>query len=274
VNTKRNLSRYVNIIFQVFISILLFAPFYFMLVSSVKTNEQILGSYFGIQFPMHFEYYARSFQKVIIYIKNSVIISFITLAGVSIVSSLTAYVFARYSFFGKKVLFILLLSFLMIPGVLTLIPQFVLIVKLGINNTSFACILPYIATGQIVFIFILRTFIEEIPRELFDSANIDGAGDIRIFSHIVYPLSKSMILSLGLMNLIFTWNDFIWPLTVLSSDSRRTITIGLYSFLGKQNILYGLLFAGFVIASVPVIVLFSLNMRNFIRGITAGGIKA
>lgn len=265
--------KYINIFFHICISILLFAPFYFMLVSSVKTNDQIFSNYISIQFPMHFEYYLRAYNKVIVYVKNSIIISLITLLGVTIVSSLSAFVFARHSFFGKNFLFFLLLSFLMVPANLTIIPQFVLVIRLGINNTLLACILPYIATGQIIFIFVLRTFIEDIPREFFDSAKIDGAGDLGVFLNIVFPLSKGMILSLGLMNLFYTWNDFIWPLTVLSSDSKRTITIGLYSFLGEQNIQYGLLFAGFVIASIPIVILFSLNMNNFIRGITAGGIK-
>lgn len=270
---KKRISFISNICFQIILVFLIYLPFYFMIISSFKTNDQILRNYFVLTFPLQFENYFRAFGKVMYYMLNSVIISGGTVVGVIILSCLAAYTFARFEFPGKKLLFILMLSFMMIPTVLTLIPQFVLIVGLGLNNTYFAAIFPYIAGGQIVFIFILRTFIEDIPKDLFDSAKIDGASDIRMFFHIVLPLAKPIIFSLALMNLLTTWNDFVWPLMVLPHEEMKTITVGLYSFMGEQSIRYGQLFAGFIIASIPFIILFALNMNSFIRGMTSGAIK-
>ena len=162
----------------------------------------------------------------------------------------------------------------MIPSILTLIPQFVLIVNLKLIGTFWATILPYIAYGQIMFIFILKTFIEGIPKELFDSVKIDGANDVKAFFHIVLPLAKPIITSLALMNFLANWNDFIWPLLVLKGDNMKTITVGLYSFTDAQQIQYGTMFAGFVIAALPLVLLFSINMKYFIQGVTSGAIKA
>ena len=273
-STRKKVFHQFNIVFQSIIVFFTFLPFYFMAVSSLKTNPQIISNYFGITFPLHFENYVKAFGRVAHYLWNSIVICGITVAGVILLSCISAYVFARYEFRGKKFLFILILSFLMIPGVLTLIPQFVLIVKLNLIGTRWAAILPYIAYGQIMAIFILRTFIEGIPRDIFDSAKIDGAGDIVAFFNIVIPFARPMITSLALMNFLANWNDFIWPLLVLPKEKMKTVTVGLYAFTDIQQIQYGILFAGFIIASVPLVVLFSLNMNYFIKGVTSGAIKA
>lgn len=167
-----------------------------------------------------------------------------------------------------------ILSFLMIPSILTLIPQFILIANMKLIGSKLALILPYAAWGQITFIFVLRTFIEEIPDDLFSCAKLDGANDIMTFRHIVFPIAKPMITSLALLNFLGNWNDLIWPSLVLHKDKSKTVTVGLYAFTGVQNIQYGLLFAGFVISSLPVVILFTVNMKYFIQGITSGAIKA
>lgn len=271
---KKKVYYYLNIVFQIILVFLTFLPFYFMIISSFKTNAQITESYFGITFPLNVENYIRAFNKVIFYLINSVVISGAAVAGVTLLACISSYVFARYEFVGKKILLMFFLSFLMIPGILTLIPQFVLIVKLNLNGTMWAVILPYIAYGQIVFIFILKTFIEGIPNDLFDSARIDGANAVFSFFNIVIPLAKPIITSLALMNFLANWNDFIWPLLVLKGDKMKTVTVGLYSFTDTQQIQYGMLFAGFVIASFPLMLLFSFNMKYFIQGVTSGAIKA
>lgn len=271
---RMNLGRIVNIGVQVAIIFFTFFPFYFMIVSSLKTTPQILERYFGFIAPFHFENYVRAAARVSYYMLNSLVICGVTVVGVILLSCVSAFIFARYEFPGKKALFMIILGFLMMPGILILIPQFVLVVRLGLNGTYWAAILPYVAFGQIIAIFILRSFIEGIPKDLFDSATMDGARPATAFRHIVIPLAKPIITSLALMNFLANWNDFIWPLLVLSREKTKTITVGLYAFTDVQQIQYGVLFAGFIIASVPLIILFSLNMRFFIRGMTAGAIKA
>lgn len=255
------------------ILLLTYFPIYFMLISSLKNNAQINANYFLMTFPLHFENYSAAFLKVVRYLGNSVIVSGGAVLGVMVIGCMSAYVFARYKFPGKNILYLFLLSFLMIPTVLTLVPQFVLVNNLGLNNTYWSCILPYMASGQIIFIVILRTFIEDIPVDLFDAAKIDGASEIRIFAQVVFPLAKQIIVSLLLINFLNSWNDFIWPQLTLTRDALKTVTVGLYAFTDAQQIQYGYMFAGFVIASVPLIVLFSANMKNFVSGITVGAVK-
>ena len=250
-----------------------FFPFYFMIISSFKSNAQILRDYFLPSFPLILENYVKAFKKVIYYLLNSSLVSGGTAAGVAVLSSLSSYVFAKFIFPGKNFLFLLLLSFIMIPGVLTLIPSFVLVAKMNLVNNYLGCIFPYIAHGQITFILILRAYIEQIPQDLFDSAKIDGASHPKIFIQIVFPLTKPIMFSLLLLNILSSWNDFIWPLLVLSKENMKTVTVGLYAFTDVQQVQYGLMFAGFIIASIPLIILFSLNMRYFIKGVTAGAVK-
>ena len=273
-SAKKRISRTLNITLQCFITILTFFPMYFMLITSFKSNEQILADYFGIVFPLHFHNYAAAFSRVMYYLYNSTVVCVAAVIGVSVLSAVSAYVFARYEFYGKKVLFLFILSFMMIPATLTMIPQFILIVNLKMIGTKLALILPYIAFGQILFIYVLRTFIEEIPKDLFDSAKIDGASDLMMFFNIVLPIAKPMITSLALLNFLTNWNDFAWPLLVLPKETSKTIAVGLYAFTSIQHIQYGLLFAGFVIASLPPLVLLTANMKYFIQGVTSGAIKA
>lgn len=271
---KNKAARGANIFLQIILVITTFLPFYFMLISSVKTNDQILNQYFLPVVPFHFDNYVKAFEKVIHYLYNSMIICIVSTIGVAVIACITAYIFARFVFPMKNTLFTILMAFMMIPSVLTLIPSYVLIAKLHLMNNLFGCILPYITSGQIQFIFILKTYIEQIPKDLFDAANIDGASHPSVFVNIVFPLSKPMLISLMLLNFLNNWNDFVWPMLVLSGEKIKTVTVGLYAFTDAQQVQYGPMFAGFVIASIPLLVLFSLNMNYFIKGMTAGAIKA
>lgn len=270
---KSRISKIIIVAVHAFVLLATYFPIYFMLISSLKNNDQMYASYFTMTFPFHLENYVAAFFKVVRYLGNSLIVCGISVIGVMVFGCMSAYVFARFKFPGKNIIYLFIISFLMIPAVLTLVPQFVLINDLGLNNTYWSCILPYIATGQIMFIMILRTFIEEIPGELFDAAKIDGAGNTRIFVQVVFPLSRQIIVSLLLINFLNSWNDFIWPQLTLTKEALKTVTVGLYSFTDAQQIQYGYMFAGFVIASVPIIALFSANMKNFVSGITVGAVK-
>lgn len=274
IRARKRLLKKINIGLNAVVLLFTFFPLYFLIVSSFKTNEQILSNYFWFSFPLHFENYSLAFARVKYYLSNSVVVCTASAIGVILLSSITAYVFAKREFPGKKALFLIILSFLMIPGVLTLVPQFVLIVKMGLIGTKLALILPYIAWGQIIFIFVLRTFIEGIPDDLFKSAKIDGANDFRVFVHVVLPLAKPIVIALALLNFLGNWNDFLWPLLVLQKEADKTVAVGLYAFTDVQQIKYGILFAGFVIASVPLVALFSIGLRSFVQGIASGAIKA
>ena len=271
--TKKRIFLALNVTIHIILLFCIFLPFYFMLVSSFKNNAEISANYFGLPNPVRWDNYVQAFQKVIVYLMNSLIICLSSVVGVTVLACICAFVFAKYNFPGKSVLFYIYISFLMIPGVLTLIPQFTMIVDFGLMGTYWAAILPYIAFGQVMFAFVLRSFIEGIPNDLFDSARIDGANPFQTFFSVVFPLSKPIITSMALMNFLGNWNDFVWPLLVLRGEDMKTITVGLYAFTDAQQTQYGLLFAGFILASLPLMLLLGFNMKSFVQVMTTGAIK-
>ena len=272
--TKKILSRAVIITFLALIVILMFFPYYFMIISSFKNNAEISAHPFTMTFPLHFDNYAQSFGMIVKYFKNSLFISVCSVAITTVVAVCSAYVFARFDFPGKEFLYVLVLVFRMIPGVLTLIPQYVLVSDIGIIGTYWAAILPFVAGAQIQFIVILRPYIESLPQDLFEAAKLDGAGGIKTFRYVAAPLIKATLSSQMLLTFLNSWNDFVWPMLTLSSNKElKTITLGLYSFSDVQQVLYGPMFAGFVMAAIPMVIIFAFNMKNFIGGLTAGAVK-
>jgi multiple sugar transport system permease protein/raffinose/stachyose/melibiose transport system permease protein len=162
---------------------------------------------------------------------------------------------------------------MMVPGVLTLIPSFVLIKNLNLLDTRWALILPYIAGGDVFAIFVLRAFFASLPEELFEAARIDGAGELGAFWRIGVPLVMPALGTIAILQVLSSWNDFIWPLIVLFDEPIKTLTLGLIAFQGRHTTDWGPLMAGYTIASIPLVVLFALTTRTFIEGLTSGGLK-
>jgi len=189
---------------------------------------------------------------------------------------MAAYAFARHRFPGSQLLFYAILALLMIPGVLTLIPQFLLVKRLGLLNTYWALILPYIAGGQAFGIFVLRSFFASQPEELFESARLDGASEFAIYWHIALPLARPILATLMVLSLLSTWNDLIWPLVTIGRPELWTISQALVSFSGRlaTQQQYGPMFAGYIIASIPLLILFMFTARLFIQGLASGAVKA
>jgi len=260
----------------VIVAFLTFYPFIFMLITSFKTSPQFVHDFWGIAWPPALANYSDAWKRINVYLVNSLVVSGASVIGVLTVGSISAFVFARFSFPGREILFFTILALLMIPGVLTLVPAFLLIKSFGLLNTLWALVLPYISGGQIFGIFILRSFIASLPEELFESARLDGASTLQTFTQIAIPLSKPILVTVAIMNLLGTWNDYIWPLVTIADGRRWTVSVGVVSFgsqyMGLES--WGPMFAGYVIASLPLLVLFVFTMRYFIAGLTSGAIKA
>ena len=204
---------------------------------------------------------------------NSIIVSIVTVIGVVAVSSLSAYVFARYEFPFKEFLFFCIISLLMVPNILTMVPAFIMIKNLGLINTLWALILPGIAGLQIFAIYLMKNFMASIPEELFEATRMDGAGLFRGYWHLALPLSRPVITMVIIVALLTTWNDFIWPYVVIIDDDLRTIPIGLSFFHTQYETIYGPLMAGYVISIVPLFIVFVFISREFIKGMTTGALK-
>jgi ABC-type glycerol-3-phosphate transport system permease component len=219
--------------------------------------------------------YTFSWQTLRPYLLNSIIVCVATVFGVVIVSSISAYVFSRYRFPGGKGLFLAVLSFMMIPGILTLVPSFLLVKKLGLLNSLWVLILPYVAGGQVVAIFLFKGFFDGLPNELFESARLDGAGHLRLYWHIVLPLSRQIIAVVAIINTLGAWNNFLWPFITNSDDNYHVIASGLYVMSQSTAAAnYSAMYASYVLASIPLLVLFIYATRPFMAGVTGGAFKA
>jgi multiple sugar transport system permease protein/raffinose/stachyose/melibiose transport system permease protein len=254
--------------------LLTFYPVVLMILFSFKDNTQFFTERFTLSFPLYFDNFATAWRSGIYrYLLNSVGYAGVSVTLTLVSASLSAYAFSRMKFVGKEFLFYLIIGLLMIPGVLTLVPSFVLILNLKLLSTRWALWLPYAAGGQAFAIFVLRTFFSNLPEELFESARIDGAGELTCLLKITLPLSPSILGTLALLQTYGIWNDLVWPLTVNTKDNLRPIMTGLLNFVGLFRTEYGPLYAGYVIASVPLIILFAFTSRLFIQGLTSGAIK-
>lgn len=212
-----------------------------------------------------------------LYISNSIKITAITVSGELVFCTLAAYAFARMTFPGKTFLFNILLATLMLPEAVVWIPNYITVSWLGrlgpipwINNWP-ALTVPFMASA--FGIFLLRQFFQQIPNELWDSAQIDGAGHLRYLIRVMIPLSKAPLMTLALFAFIGSWNSLAWPILVTTTPDWRPISYGLLSFLDEAGALFHLQMAGAVITMMPVLILYFFTQRTFIEGIATSGLK-
>lgn len=268
-----NMKRWLTHSVLIALLVLTFYPFIFMFLTSFKSVGQFYRNFWSVSLPLHWENYIDAWWGVKNYILNSIIVSGLSLSGVLVLGTLTSYVFVRFSFRGRTFLFYSVLCLLMIPGVLTLVPSYMIVKKLGLLNTHWVLILPYISGGQVFAIFILSSFFETIPKDLFDAATIDGAKEYKILWHLVVPLSKPILGVVAIMNLLWTWNEFMWPFVTLNDARTFVLPVGLLTYFGQYGANYGVMFAGYAIASIPLLLLFAFTARTFMRGISSGALK-
>ncbi len=221
------------------------------------------------------EGYGYAWEVLQPYMFNTVLVCLATVFGVVLVGSVSAYVFSRCRFRGRGTLFLAVLSFMMIPGVLTLVPSFLWVKQLGLLNSHWVLILPYMAGGQVFAIFLFKSFFDGLPAELFESAKMDGAGHLTLYWRMVLPLSKSVIAVVAIVNILGTWNNFLWPFITNSDAKFHVVSSGLYLMNQSQvSANYSTMFAAYVLASIPLLVLFMYATKPFMAGVTSGAFKA
>lgn len=253
---------------------LTFFPFIFLVMTSLKDTHQFYHTFWLPAFPPTWHNYAQAFADLDSYIFNSVFVTATSILGIIACSTITGFLFARYRFPGREVIYYMMLAMLMVPGVLMLIPQFVWVQQLGLLNTYSVMVLPYIAGMQVMGMFLLRGFFAQIDQALFESAQVDGAGVFRQIWHIALPLSKPILGVVAIMSALGVWNSFLWPLVTCSDESVMVLTVGMLRYNGRVALQYGPMFAGYVISAIPLGILFVLFTRAFMKGITSGALKA
>lgn len=274
--SRKLLKSMVTYLFLFAVAAMLILPFLWILSTSLKGNESIFViPPKWIPDKMHWENYTDVFQKMpfFTYLRNSVFISSMTIIGTLLSSSLVAYAFACLRWPGRNAVFIFILATMMLPMQVTMIPLFVLFKNFGWLNTFKPLIIPAFFGGGAFNIFLLRQFFMTIPRELFDAARIDGCSEWRIYWNIVIPLAKPALATVAILTFMMTWNDFFGPLIYLSDKLKGTLALGLAMFIGQHQTEWGMLMAASVMMMIPMIVLFFLFQKYFIKGFMMSGIK-
>ncbi|MFZ5817396.1 MAG: carbohydrate ABC transporter permease [Bacillota bacterium] len=208
-----------------------------------------------------------------IYTMNSLYISILTVLGVVLVASMMGYAFARFEFTGKELLFRVLLFSLMVPGMVGLIPTFLVMRDLHLLDSRTGLALLLIATGVAGNTFMLRQFFETLPRELEEAVRVDGGGPWTIYRHVILPLSQPALATAAIMTFLGAWDDYFWSLTLIKDEAKRTLPVAIRLFQGMHATNYSLVFAASLIAMVPAILFFIFGQKYFIEGLSTSGLK-
>lgn len=249
-------------------------PLFWVIVSSFKEYKEIYEDVWGFPKVWHFENYATAWNKGISnYFFNSAVVSVVTIAGVVCASTFCAFGLCHLSpKLGNTLLMICMGGLLLSPQV-CLMPLFMLLKALKIKNTYWSMILPYIAFRLPVSVLLIRSFFVTIPKELEESATIDGCSLIGIYKNIYLPLSKPIISTVIIMTAYYAWNEFLFATMFIDSTRLKTIPVGLMVFKDALMSNWGVVLAGMVIACAPIVILFIIMQKSFIRGMTAGSVK-
>ena len=274
--TSNKLGEIIKLGYLAFILTFAFFPLYVMIVVSFKSNEQFLANpwFFDSISSWNWHNWAIGWDTVSGYICNSIFVSFLGTGITLCIVLMCSYALARYDFPGKNVIFYLVMATMFLPGtVAALVTLFDLLRSMGLVNNLWALVLMASVGGQVAGVFILRNFIEDIPKELFESAQLDGAGHLQQIRHIILPLSASIISVTCIMDFLSSWNNTILPLLLLRDDELLTIPVGLFRLDGEYVKQYGQLMAGYAISSVPLLIIFLFSMKFFVKGLSAGAVK-
>lgn len=253
---------------------LILYPLFWILMSSFKDYQGIYGDVWGFPDIWHIENYATAWHKGISqYFVNSAIVTLCTLIGVVFVASFSAFGICQLRGRLGNALFLFCMCGILLSPQVCLLPLFMLLKSLKIKNTLWAMILPYIAFRLPVSIMLIRSFFVGISKELEEAATIDGATLMQIYRHIYLPLSKPILSTVVIMTAYYAWNEFVFATIFVDSSKLRTIPVGLMTFRDGLMTEWGVVLAGMVIACLPIVTLFIIMQKSFVRGMTAGAVK-
>lgn len=241
---------------------------------SLKNQDAYRSDPWVPTLPLWFTNFRTAFTLIGKYMKNTLLIAGISIPLLLIVASISAFVFARMKFLGRELIYYAVIALMMVPGVLTLIPQYMLYNDMKLLDTYGVLIIPIVLGGSVGGVFLLRAFFGGIPESLFEAASLDGCSVLQSYFHICLPLSKAILGTLAIQQIIGIWNDIVWPSITISDPDMWTISAGLYrQFVNTYGNNTPVQFAGYMMASAPLILLFIFANKYYIEGLSTAGIK-
>lgn len=274
---KSHLSTIVLVLFFVIVALITLLPLILLLASSFRPGQDLMR--FGLNFDIdwinaNLDNYKLLFSGQNNYFnwyKNSLIITGVQLVFALFLSACVGYGFAMYDFKFKNLIFACVLLVMMIPTEIIILPLYRLIIKLGVMDSMWGIILPYMVVPMLIFFF--RQYLSGIPKDFLDAARVDGCSEYGIFGRIMLPLMKPSFAAMGIYQGMQSWNNFLWPMIVMRTQSKITLPVGLQSLMSPYGNNYDILIAGACFAIVPILILFVCFQSYFIEGMTAGGVK-
>lgn len=277
---KRNQKRIITAItgwaFLGVMAAIILLPMLWILISGFKTNNEIFTNTFALPETWRISNYIMAWKYGLgSYFINSILVTTTSTIITLMVSLLASYALthSRFQFKMKNVMLVFIISGLMLAPQVALLPLYDLLSKMGIYDTYLAMIIPYVAFRIPFTVFLMRAYLLSMPKELEDAAYIDGCGSMKILTSIVVPLSKPIIATGALLTGMYCWNEFMFALVFTSSDTLRTIPLGLMNMRGTFRTEWGILIAALALSALPIILVFILLQKQFVRGLAAGGVK-
>jgi multiple sugar transport system permease protein len=252
------------------LSTLMLLPFVWMLLSSVKTNSQLFTTPISWWvWPLHLDNYSQALALIPFWsqLRNTVLLSVLTVIGTVLSSSFTAYGLAKVNWGGRRFLLGVLIATMLLPGIVTLVPTYVIFRDLGWVNTYLPLIVPTFL-GTPFYIFLFRQFFLRIPESLSEAARVDGASELRIYASIIMPVSRPVVVAVAVLSFVQAWTDYLGPLIYLNNPNQWTLSLGLTEFLTKYSIEWNYMMAASVVFTLPLIVVFFLGNKYILTGIS------
>ena len=274
---RRTLSTGIIVLICLFFTAIVAGPFLWTAIMSFRLTTEIDANHYGLPNPLHFENYIYAFTKFGFaqYMRNSAFVTGFALLIATSVTTMAAYAFARrrYVFLGREPLFLLIFISIMFPPQISLLALFQLLVKYKLYNTLWGLVLVYSASALPFNIYILRAFFAQIPQDIEDAARIDGCTDLQMFWRVMFPIARPAVATTVVLNFINFWNEFLYAVTFVTRQEARTLPLAVMFFMGEAYLDVGMLAAGVMVSSLPVLILYLFLSEQFIKGMTAGALK-
>ncbi len=257
------------------LAVVFFFPLIWMVMSSFKTNQAIFRSPFALPESIDLGRWVKAWEVGHIgqYALNSAVVTGVAVTAILVIGAAAAFAFSRYRFRGRTLAMGLFALGLLLPLQSYFIAQSTMFRHLGILDTRWALIIPYIAMGLPLAVYLLKAYLDALPEELFEAARIDGAGDVRVFSALAMPLLRPGLATVAIFSALACWNEFLLALLYIQDDDLKTIPTGLLAFSSRYVTDYSLLFSALSIVTIPMVVIYVVFNRQIVEGITAGSVK-